>query len=175
MDWWDFYHVWYRFFPDFWIGVLVSCPAQAEAREAYSGPLRPKLRSAVAFSPKKQKNGILAKFSIFSQKLRLWMNLRGGILQDTLVSMPQGLKIQKLFIQNWIRAKYQDSGLKLRISQQVGGTLEILDFICSGAFSNLEIWLFKQKKMPEIFYNWPQKLIFLIWWLFGLDFFIKIR
>ena len=39
-----------QFFPNFWIGVLVSCPAQAEAREAYPRPLKPKLRSAVMFS-----------------------------------------------------------------------------------------------------------------------------
>jgi hypothetical protein len=26
--------VWYRFFPNFWIGVLAFFPAQAEAREA---------------------------------------------------------------------------------------------------------------------------------------------
>ena len=39
-----------QFFSNFWIGVLVSVPAQVEAREAYFRPLRPKLRSAVMFS-----------------------------------------------------------------------------------------------------------------------------
>ena len=42
-----------QIFLDFWIGVLASCQAQAEAREAYPRPLRPKLRPVVTFSYKK--------------------------------------------------------------------------------------------------------------------------
>ena len=147
--------VWYRFFPNFWIGVLASCPAQAEARKAYPRPLRPKLRSGGMFSSKHQKNAILAKSRIFSRKLRLWMSLRDGLLGNTLVAMPQGLKIQKICIQNWKQAKNQDSGLMLKISRQVGETSEILGFFCSGAFSDLKIWLFKQKKCAKNFFSWP--------------------
>ena len=147
--------VWYRFFPNFWIGVLASCPAQAEARKAYPRPLRPKLRSGGTFSSKHQKNAILAKSHIFSRKLRLWMSLRDGLLGNTLVAMPQGLKTQKICIQNWKQAKNQDSGLMLKISRQVGETSEILGFFCLGAFSDLKIWLFKQKKCAKFFFSWP--------------------
>ena len=146
--------VWYRFFPNFWIGVLASCPAQAEARKPYLRPLRPKLRSGGTFSSKHQKKAILAKSRIFSRKLRLWMSLRGGLLGNTLVAMPQGLNIQKICIQNWKQAKNQDSGLLLKISRQVDETLEMLGFFCSGASSDLKIWLFKQKKYANFFFNW---------------------
>ena len=107
--------VWYRFFPNFWIGVLASCPAQAEARKAYPRPLRPKLRSGGTFSSKHQKNAILAKSHIFSRKLRLWMSLRDGLLGNTLVAMPQGLKIQKKYvykIENKQKTRILDSCLK---------------------------------------------------------------
>ena len=143
-----------QIFFNFWIGVLASCPAQAEAREAYPRPLRPKLRSGGTFSSKHQKNAILAKSHVFSPKLRLWMSLRDGLLGNTLVAMPQGLKIQKICIQNWKQAKNQDSGLMLKISRQVGETSKILGFFCSGASSDLKIWLFKQKKYAKIFFNW---------------------
>ena len=121
--------VWYRFSPNLWIGVLVSCPAQAEDREVYPRTLRPKLRSAVTFSQKTQKNAISAKPSVFSQKLRLWMTLRGGILRDTLVSMPQSLKIKKICIQNSKWAKNQDSGLMVRISRQATRTSDFFFFL----------------------------------------------
>ena len=73
----------------------------------------------MVFSQITQKNAMLAKPSVFSQKLRLQMTLRGRILRNTLVSMPQGLKIKKICIQNSKRAKNQDSGLFRHETQQL--------------------------------------------------------
>ena len=67
------------------------------------------------------------------------MTLRGKLLGNTLVSMPQGLKIKNICIQNSKRAKNQDSGLLVRISRQATETSEFSKFFCSGAFSDLEI------------------------------------
>ena len=89
--------------------------------------------------------------------IQLKIKKRGGLLRNTLVVMPQGLKILKICIQNWKQAKNQDSGLMLKISPQVGETSEILGFFCSGASSDLKIWLFKQKNM-RIFFSVDPKL-----------------
>ena len=67
------------------------------------------------------------------------MTLRGKLLGDTLISIPQGLKIKKICVKSSKRAKNQDSGLLVRISQQATETSEFSNFFCSGAFSDLEI------------------------------------
>ena len=67
------------------------------------------------------------------------MTLRGKLLGETLISMPEGLKIKIICVKSSKQAKNQDSGLMLKISRQVGETSKILGFFCSGAFSDLKI------------------------------------
>ena len=67
----------YKFFPNFWIGVLASYPAQFEAWEAYLRTLKPKLRSAVAFSPKKTEKCNISKTLWFLSKTETLNDFEG--------------------------------------------------------------------------------------------------
>ena len=67
------------------------------------------------------------------------MTLRGKLLGETLISMPEGLKIKIICVKSSKQAKNQDSGLLVRISRQATETSEFSKKICSGAFNDLEI------------------------------------
>ena len=67
------------------------------------------------------------------------MSLRGGLLGNTLVALPQGLRIQKNMYTKLKQARNQDFGLIFKISRQVDETSKILGFFCSGASSDLKI------------------------------------